>query len=248
MSATLDIILLVILAGAIINGFRKGLVKSAIELVGGIVALIIAFNLAPSVGGYIGTNYIAPPIKNAFIGELAKSTSVKDSNGALAKLEKIDLEKLLKESPDFIKKLLSSYGITSEKVLQDNALNKATLSFEDYKMKLIDSIVNPIAKSIATIIAFILIFIIILILVKLLSFALGFITKIPVISQFNKVGGLLFGIINGIFILLILCSVLKLVMPYIQKESANSINSTTIENTIVFKYIHHIDIFNLKIK
>lgn len=247
MSVALDIIVVVILAGVIFNGFRKGLVKSALELVGGIVAIIIAFNFASPVGNFIAKNYIAPPIKNAFISEVAKSTSVNNTNDAVEKLEKIDLEKLLKDSPDFIKKMLASYGITPEKVLQDNSVSKAKLSLEDYKMQLIDSIINPIAKSVGTIIAFIVIFLIILILVKLLSFVFSFITKIPVINQFNKVGGLIFGVLNGLFILLILCSALKLVMPYMQKDDINSINVTTIEKTIVFKYIYHIDIFNLKI-
>jgi uncharacterized membrane protein required for colicin V production len=248
MSAAFDIILLVIIIAAVLNGFRKGLVKSLIELGGGILAIIIAFNLSPSVGDYIGKNYLAPPIKKAFVTELAKSSAVKTTENTLNDLQKIDVEKLLKDSPEFLQKLLKSYGVTPEKILSQNEANKAKMTVEDYKKQLIDSIVDPVAKSAGTVIAFIAIFILVLLAAKLISFLMGFIKKIPVIGQVDKLGGLGIGLINGIFIIIVLCGALKLVFPYIQKEGNTNINTATIENTVAFKFFYNINPLDIKIK
>lgn len=246
MSAALDIILVVIIAGAIINGFRKGLVKSAIELVGGIVALALAFNFATPVGQYIGSNFLAPSMKKALVGDFAKTASVIPTNDVNSDIKKLDIEKLLNHPT--IKTVLSGFGVTTEKVLTNNAASKLTSTVEQYKINMIDSIVNPVANSVGAVIAFLLIFIISLILIKLISFFIGFITKIPVIQQFDKVGGLLFGIVNGVFVIIVLCAALKLVQPYIQKEGSSAINDTTIQNTVVFKYFYDINPFKLNIK
>lgn len=248
MSAALDIILAVIIAGAIINGFRKGLVKSAIELVGGIVALVLAFNFATPFGQYIGSNFLAPSMKKALVGDFAKTASVAPTSDINNDIKKIDVEKILNEASPFIKTVLSGFGVTPEKVLQNNATSKVSTTIEQYKVNLIDSIVNPVANSVGAVIAFLLIFLIALILIKLISFLIGFVTKIPVIKQFDKAGGLIFGIVNGIFIVIVLCAALKLVLPYIQKEGSTAINDTTIKNTVVFKYFYDVNPFKINIK
>lgn len=238
MSLALDIILVITIAGAIINGLRKGLIRSAIDFAGCILALILAFNLSVSFGQYIGSTYIAPPVKKSISAELVKTVQDQQNN---QDIKVPDISKILNDSPDYIKKMMESAGISTQKVIDEVGAPSATTTLDEYVGKFVDGIINPVADTIGRLIAFVIIYFAVIILVKILSFALGFLTKLPVIKQFDKAGGVIFGIINGVFIVFVLCAALNAVLPIIQNDSKGALNDKAIENTSAFKIFYNIN-------
>lgn len=90
-----------------------------------------------------------------------------------------------------------------------------------------------------TMIALFLIARIILLVVSMLS---NVIDKIPVIKQFNKLGGTIYGILKGIFIVLIILAVTALVAPLLGENIISAITNSTIggfiyNNNVILKIL-----------
>lgn len=79
-----------------------------------------------------------------------------------------------------------------------------------------------------TIASFILAFLIIKLILMLFAGVLNMTARLPVIKQFNKVGGFLFGVLKGVLILYIVFAVLVLITPVLEPENAiiQSVNSS----------------------
>jgi uncharacterized membrane protein required for colicin V production len=106
---------------------------------------------------------------------------------------------------------------------------------------------NGISEGIATLFVNVLAFFIILflskILIRIIGNALGIFTKLPVIKQFNRLGGGVLGGIIGIFAVYVLAAVLVAFTPIdlqkkVEAEVENSVFASEIyENNIVLNFI-----------
>ena len=76
-----------------------------------------------------------------------------------------------------------------------------------------EGISQAIANLAVNVIAFILLLILTKILIRIVGNILGIFTKLPVIKQFNRLGGALFGGVSGVFVLYLICAVLILYTP-----------------------------------
>ncbi len=111
----------------------------------------------------------------------------------------------------------------------------------------INSAATGIAEGFATLLVNLIAFIIILILskiiIRIVGNMLGIFTKLPVIKQFNRLGGGIFGGLIGILVLYILGAVLILFAPINpQSEIAQEIENSTFaveiyENNMVLNFI-----------
>ncbi len=87
----------------------------------------------------------------------------------------------------------------------------------------IDSGINSVSTSFASLLVNIIAFIIILIaskiIIRLVGNLLGIFTKLPVVKQFNRLGGGVLGGLVGILVLYIVCAVVVLFLP-LEKDSS----------------------------
>lgn len=109
---------------------------------------------------------------------------------------------------------------------------------KDSKNKSSEYVANSATEVIIEGISFILLFIVLRILLLLLSLAFRFIATLPIIAQFDKSGGLLYGLILGIAITYLVFAILYLTVPLIENEEIISyINQSYIGN---FFYNHNL--------
>ena len=111
----------------------------------------------------------------------------------------------------------------------------------------IDSGINSVSEAIGTLLVNIIAFVVILIagkiLIRLIGNLLGIFTKLPVIKQFNHLGGGILGGILGILMVYIICAVVVLFLPLnpestALKEIENSTFASEIyENNIVLNLL-----------
>lgn len=111
----------------------------------------------------------------------------------------------------------------------------------------IESAAAGIAGSIALLLINILSFIIVLILskfiIRIVSKIFNIFTKLPVIKQFNRLGGAVFGGAIGVLLLYIICAVIFLFFPFspqskIAQQIDNSVFASELyENNIILDYI-----------
>jgi len=127
------------------------------------------------------------------------------------------------------------------------ASNQSLGFFAEYVSKGIENVAAGIADSVAVLLINILAFIIILILSRFLIHIIGSIfnifTKLPVVKQFNRLGGAVFGGIMGVVILYIISAIICFVVPLdsqstISKQLDASVFAAEIyENNVILDFI-----------
>lgn len=109
-----------------------------------------------------------------------------------------------------------------------------------------ENTVQSIAKSCSNTLietaCLILIFIIAKIVLKFVTALADLIAKLPILKQFNKLGGTIYGIIEGLFIVFLGFAVISLIAPMLDVSVLEAINSSTLgsicyNNNILLKII-----------
>lgn len=184
----------------------------------------VAFNLCAFIIALIITLVLYKPITNFVI----------DNTEFDEKIESVIIEK----------------GISNDEknTTEDGTLNKY---IEEYVMKSVDNTKNEIVKSTATIIAekiigivvMIALFIVIRILLIFAKAIINGIANLPIIKQFNELGGLLYGILRGLVIVYGILTIMFIVISMNNNGViANSIGTSIIskilyENNIILNII-----------
>ena len=109
-----------------------------------------------------------------------------------------------------------------------------------------ENTVQSIAKSCSNTLietaCLVLIFIITKIVIKFVTALADLIAKLPILKQFNKLGGTIYGIIEGLFIVFLGFAVISLIAPMLDVSVLEAINSSTLgsicyNNNILLKII-----------
>ena len=109
-----------------------------------------------------------------------------------------------------------------------------------------ENTVQSIAKSCSNTLietaCLVLIFIITKIVLKFVTALADLIAKLPILKQFNKLGGTIYGIIEGLFIVFLGFAVISLIAPMLDVSVLEAINSSTLgsicyNNNILIKII-----------
>lgn len=219
MGIVLDVIILSVLALSLILGYRKGLIGVAFNLCAFLVALIITWILYTPI-----TNLV---INNTQIDDGIRNTIIE--KGVIK--EKEDNEKTeekIEENDNVVNQYIQKY-------VTEPATNTANNVVEE-TAKVVSEKVVAIGVAIG-------LFIVVRIGLILLKFVVEAIAKLPVIKQFNKAGGLIYGAVRGMFIIYIFLAILFFIMSINNSGMiANMINSSIIskmlyENNLILNII-----------
>ena len=229
MGIAVDLILLFIVLLNVIIGYKKGLIKVAFSIFAFLIALIATLILFKPISYLI--------INNTQIDENIKSIIVKNNkfdsenqegkeqenseveNNQTEKENKTEIEKE-ENNNTFIKKYV--YGIISEKT--NEAKNKA-----------IETVADTVSVKAVEILTAVVLYIAIRIIIIFLSFLSDSIAKIPIIKQFNEVGGIIYGLLKSIIIVYLLLTIIFII---------NSIKGSgpvgvAIEDSYITKYLYN---------
>lgn len=113
---------------------------------------------------------------------------------------------------------------------------------DDAKEAIADSTARDVAVTIVKAGTWILLFIIARILLIFLRFITALIAKLPVIKQCDKLGGIIYGIIEGLIIIYVLLAIISFVSPMLSGNFANAIDKSYIgsimyNNNLLLKII-----------
>ena len=205
MGIFLDIVVVAILALNIILGYKKGLINVVFNILAFFIAIIITFILYKPVSNFI--------INNTEIDDKIKQTIIENSK----KEDNSDNEKT--ESSNII-----------QKYVEDSIKNAE----EDAKEKTIELVANTISIRGVEILTGILLFIVTRLILIVLGFITKFVANLPLIKQFNEIGGVLYGLLKGLLIIYIILTIMFFVVSINQK----GIISETIENSYITKILY----------
>lgn len=178
-----DLILILVIAVCAFVGYKKGLTGSLIKLLSFAIAVVIALVLyKPLANCVTEKTVIDDNIHNSIVKTLSKSESVNTSENKKG------------ESTNFIQNL--------EKNIQDQA--------EKAKDEIVEQTATEATKTVVNAGSMIVLFIVARIILVVVNIFAKQVTKLPVIKQFDKTGGIIYGIAEAILIIYIVFAIVSL--------------------------------------
>ncbi|MBE6739980.1 MAG: CvpA family protein [Ruminococcaceae bacterium] len=201
----LDIIFsLIVIIGAII-GIKKGAVKIFLSLLSTICAAFLTYFFSTGITSYLCNNFIEPLIVNKIH----------------ASLENNDVSKAV--LPDFITKSADNFNVELDNLRLSNSVSKETVS------SLVENNLSKPVFAIINIIVSIILFIVFLLILKFFFNLFNKLVKHSFVKGVNSFLGGVFGFVNGIVIIVVICFILSicfknaLSMPsYFSENSVNN--------------------------
>ena len=191
MSIIIDLIIVGILVISIFFGYKKGLTKCIIKILSFFIAIAISAILFKPVSNFI--------------------------------IEKTEIDDNIKQA---VVNLVGDDVEDSGKVKEDSNLPKAMVNYinetvENAVEEAKDNVVTIVAEGIATttinVSVAISLFIIARIALIFVSALSKIITDLPIIKQFDKAGGILYGAIKAFIIIFVLLALISLISPMIEQ-------------------------------
>lgn len=198
MAIIIDLIIVAVIAICIIIGYMRGLTGCLIKILSFVLSLVIAFVLFVPVSNFIIQNTQIDDNLEKSIREMI----VSDNKGT-------DEEDMPTAMADYINKK------TEE--LANNA-----------KEEIADATAKDVSQTIVKAGTWIALFIIARIALIFLKLITSLIAKLPVIKQCDKLGGIIYGVIEGLLITYFALAVISFVTPVTNGNLAENINKSYI--------------------
>ena len=217
MTIIIDLIILAILAISIFFAYQKGLTKCIIKILSFFIALIVAAILFKPVSNFVIQNTeIDDKIKEAVVNTVSSDVQ---ENGEV------------KEDSDLPKPMVEYINDTVK-----NAVDEA-------KNNVVEVAAEGIAVTTINVSVAILLFIIVRIALIFVSALASIITELPIIKQFDKAGGLIYGAVRALIIIFVVLAIISLISPLIEKTglvaaiNKSFVASILYNNNILLKII-----------
>lgn len=217
MSIIIDLIIVGIIALCVFFGYKKGLTKCVIKILSFIIAVVVAAILFKPVSNFV--------IDNTQIDETIKA--------AVVNVAKDDVEEQgeVKEDSNLPQAMVDYINKTIENAV-DEAKNTA-----------LDVAANAIANIAINIGVALLLFIVTRVALIFVSAIADFITDLPIIKQFDKAGGIAYGLLKSFIIIFVVLALISVISPMIEQTgiivaiNKSFIGSILYNNNILLKIV-----------
>ena len=227
MSLAIDAIILIAAVIIIIVAAKKGLIRAVMGLVTSVASLILAYAYTPVLAGYIREKFLIDRITGN-INETLKGWSL-DTASDLYNLDRL----VTSDNTDFAS-ILNRYGVSIDKIA--DRLRGLVGVGETEVHSVAEEIASPTSTVLASVLAFLAIFIAAFLVLTLITKILNAIFKLPVLSGFNKVLGVLFGVVEAVFVAYILSIALSALVGALGAISPDLFGPDTVNNTIICRF------------
>lgn len=204
MGSLIDIILIVFIGLSILGGYRKGLVKVAVKIFAFLIAVVVTFVLYK-------------PVSNLII----EKTELDE------KIENIIIEKGSQEIQESNGEVKENGFITYMQHYVGDIVAETQNQF-------VGNLADVVSVKAINLIAIIGIFIITRLALNLLTFILDIITKLPIINQFNKLGGTIYGSLRGLIVVYFVLAIAFLIVSV----TGNKVILTLIDSSTITKFMY----------
>lgn len=211
-----DIILLVIIFFAILEGYKKGLINMLISFVGTIFAAIIAYLF----GGVfkvmlVDTFYIDKVIFEKVVNNLKHVAASIPSTGTFEE---------------------SGYNIASLPI-PDSVRDTINTYLANRTAAVMNTTAQTLTNLLVSVISYAILFFLAVIVIKILAKVLNVVVELPVLKQFNKLGGIVFSVLGALLVLNVLFLFLVSFLSLNKFEALDQLmNSSYLCKYLLIKY------------
>lgn len=213
MSIVIDLIIVGILVLCIALGYRRGLAGALLKLISFALALVIAFVLFKPVSNIIidNTNWdesLTQGIREAIVSDSNEETTDEEENAEEQGMPTVIME--------HINESVEAAGDTAKEAVADAAAEEAAIIIINAGVWIVLFIIAKIA----------------LFFVKGIA---NLITKLPIIKQFDKLGGIIYGILEAIVVIYIILAIISFVSPVLSGSGIIE----AIQNSFIGSIMYH---------
>lgn len=227
MNWILDIAVLAIIVLTIVFAVKKGFIKTLINSVSFLLALLVTICFAGRLADVLKNTAIAKGIENST--ETVLQNIVDDSMITTAKLFDGTNEKL--------NSLLKTAGLTNSDILKGRAPESVSIADAS------KTIAKPVTDVIALVLAVIILFLGTKLLLSLVSWLLTKIMKLPVLKKLNKSLGFILGVILAVVRVCLFCFIVTAITNNSDFLGIKFLQSIDPSKTLIYKYFAQIDLF-----
>lgn len=182
MQYVIDVILALLLVFFIVRGYRRGFFKTVLSTGRLVIAILLTVALGTQVSQYLDQKYIHQPVYEKVHTELAGMAA---DAGA--------------QSDEFFRQLGDQYGSYVDKDVLDKQAESNADSLDQMVEEYSASISKTVSGAISTVVGYLLTFIAAFIVLTILIWLVGKLVQLPLLRQFDKVAGLILGLVTGFF-------------------------------------------------
>ncbi len=235
MSWILDGIVVLLLVIAVILGYKRGFISTAVQLAGYIFAFLIALSLSATVAEFTYDRFIGEKITESVSAAFSENTGSSVS-------EKVD--SMLDTLPAFLQTALSENEDVQNALstIDDKTENTITAVTET----VVKQILRPVVVALLRFVVFIILFLLLLLVVKLLSKLVKPLAKLPLIRQVDGILGVVLGAVNGCILSIVAVTVMQLIIT--AGSTTGPFTAENLQNSVLASWIADINPLALIIK
>ena len=216
MAIAIDIFIVSFILLSIFLGYRKGLTKALIRIASFILALVISIILFKPVSMFVinSTDWddkLEQTIKNSILNYNIQENKAKQNN-----------ENVPKVMMEYINDMAEKTGNQAREVIAETMSKEITITIINISVIFILFIASKI----------------ILLFVKGLA---NLITKIPVIKQIDKAGGVVYGLLEALLVIYALLAVISFISPmlgnFVKDLQKSIIGNMMYNNNLILKFL-----------
>ena len=223
-SIILDVILVLIVLFVAWRSAKRGFVRTLIEMVGYVLAIVLAFSMASFLSKQIYESFVRPSIVKTIEANLG------DFNGD--NLSKV-FNNIKNNIPSY---MLTAAGYNSEiesKIADEIVNSKSNTS--KAAADITDQLAKPAMTYILNIILIFILFFLFMLVVRFLAKVLNSLFNVPVLGTVNTLLGGILGIFKGVIIALLLCALITISIKLFGENWF--ITDKIVNNTYLYKYV-----------
>lgn len=219
----LDIILVAAMALTVFLGYRRGFLRTMIQLVGWVAALVVALTLSTPAATFTFDTFFAKGIE----------TQLTETFNGIAGEPSAMLEGLVEKLPSPIGTALENNPHLLETL--ENLDESAADTAQSLAVSVANTVVRPLVVSLLQFLIFLVLFLLLLVVIRLLEKLVKPIRKLPLIRQADAILGAVLGALKGVVFVMLLTALLQWLVT--MGVTGNWITADTLKDTALVNWV-----------
>ncbi len=211
MQLFLDLILLAVLVIFVVLGAKKGFIRALLDGFSTLIAGVLAYTFTESASQYAYDAFVRNMVRNSLSNALNSTTN--DFGSVTEKVE-ILINKIPESAINFSAKFGFNVDAVADSIIKSRPSDKDVL-IDTIMTEVADKIMMPLVETVTFIILLVAFVFVLAVIIRLLD---SVIKKIPVVKETDKIFGGLLGVLKGVIVVFVVCTILAFMIASSQNE------------------------------
>ena len=220
MSLFLDLVLLAVLVMFVVLGAKKGFIRALLDGFSTLIAGVLAYTFVEPASQYAYDSFVRNLVRNSLSNALNSTTN---DFGSITEKVEILIDKIPESAINFSAKFGFNVDAVADSIIKSRPSDKEVL-IDTIMTDIADKIMMPLVETITFIVLLVAFVFVLAVVIRLFD---SLIKKIPVVKETDKIFGALLGLLKGVIVIFVACTVLAFIAGSSQDEQFVEIVSSS---------------------